>query len=111
MGGMHLAIDQAAVLGAQVRNPVCQGEFGSIVMPGKHRLPKEYLADPQTIQTADEFVIQPGFRRVCPAQTVQFAVGGDHFFTDPGAVLAWAWSLGTGTDHAREIAVVSEDEA
>ena len=88
MGGMHLAIDQAAVLGAQVRNPVCQGEFGSIVLPGKHRLPKENTAKSDTVEATYNFSFCIALYTLGDPKSIQSRIPFDKVIVYPAPVLA-----------------------
>ena len=64
---------------------MCESDLGCVVDAGKHGFAIKGATQGYAIKTASEFAVNPGFDAMGMPQPVQFAVGGNHVFGDPGA--------------------------
>src|SRR3569623_546494 len=105
MSRCNLAVDQAIIPLLQLRDQMHERHFGRVVAAGEHRLTEKHLADGNTIQSADQFVSVPTFRRMGVTQPVQLAIGSDHLGGEPSAAAVAARGGAGGDDRGESGAV------
>jgi hypothetical protein len=102
--GLLLAVEHAHALAAQEGDQVGQRHLGGVRDAREHRFAVEHAADADAIGAADQFAVQPDFRRVRIAHAGAAAIAGDDVFRDPGAGAVLA-RRGAGAHHGFEGAV------
>src|SRR5690606_25804039 len=85
MRGGDLAVDQADIPGAQIRDRGDERGFRRIRDPSEHRFAEEDPADRDAVQSARELAVAPRLERMRPAERMQQAIGVAHLVGDPRA--------------------------
>ena len=93
MPGAHLAVDHAKIPGLKLAGQGYQGEFRCIRDSREHGFAIEYAADGDAVQTSSKLSVHPCLYRVGVTCPMEFRIGGDHLFRDPGAALSAAGFL------------------
>src|SRR3990167_5713125 len=106
VGVFQLGVDQRPFPAFQQGREACQRNLGTARLGAEHALAAKHPAHRHAIDATDQARAIEHFDAVRVAESVQFAIGVEHFRHDPGAVaLAAARRMGTGLDHFPEAGV------
>src|SRR3982751_2634115 len=95
-----LRIEEREFFLAQMLHQRDQRDLRSVRHPVKHRFAKESAADGNTVKSAGQFVVTPGFDGVRVAELVQAFKALDDLAIDPSV-----FTFGTGADDFTEAIV------
>src|SRR4029079_13607455 len=101
----ELAIEQAVATHDQTGDQPSERDLRGIGFQREHALAKKSSAEPDAVETANQFVILPGFHRMRMARFVQASVALLDFVIDPGLV-----TIGTMVDDLGEGLVAGDGE-
>ena len=84
--GSDLTVDEPKIARPQVLRQPHERDFRRVGRAREHRLAKEYAADRDAVEPADELAVAPTLERMRPAEPVQSRIGRGHLVRDPGCV-------------------------
>ena len=84
VGVKVLGIEQFEILFAQEFHKEDECDFAGIGRGMKHAFAAENFAEGHAVEATHELIVFPHFEAMCQSDAVEFAVGVDDFFRDPG---------------------------
>src|SRR5574340_184624 len=99
--GVHLAVDHAEPPASELPGEMRQRDLRGVAGPAEHGFAVEHAADGDAVQSPNQPAVHPGLHRVRVTHLVQRAIGRDHVFTYPCAVMPAA-RRGAGAHHLPE---------
>src|SRR5689334_18957862 len=87
MPRIHLTVDDPEIPALELPHEPHQRDFRCVRNPREHGFAKKYASHRNAVETASELAIYPRFDRMRDPEFVQLAIDGQHFRSDPCALL------------------------